>query len=287
MEPEPAAVAVVRRGPPPADAVVWEPSARRVRGLLGDTTVVDSSAPVLFWEPGVPVPLYAFPDADVRTDLLRAAAEPPTGSHRGATAFYDLLTEGAEPVRNAAWRFPGDLAGHIAFEWSHRVGRGLDRWFEEDEEIVVHPRDPHVRVDALPSSRHVVVRIDAAVVADSRAPVLLFETGLPTRYYLPPADVRWDRLQPTDLRTGCPYKGTARYWSYRRPGAAALADIAWSYPEPLAAVAAVRGLVAFYDEVVDVEVDGVAQGRPRTHLRPGPSSHTGPSHSGLSHTGPS
>lgn len=259
MSPEPR---VLRRGPRPPDAIAWEPSARRVRGLLGSTTVVDSRAPVLVWEPGSSVPLYAFPAVDVRTDLLAPAADPPIGTHSGSIVFYDLLVDGAVAPA-AAWRFPGDdLAGYIAFEWFARVGRGPDRWYEEDEEIVVHPRDPHVRVDALPSSRHVVVRIGGAVVADSRSPVVLFETDLPTRYYLPAADVVWDRLTPTGLRTGCPYKGTARYWSHPD-----VEHVAWSYPDPVPAVGAVRDLVAFFDEAVDVEVDGVAQVRPRTHFR--------------------
>jgi uncharacterized protein (DUF427 family) len=254
-------IRVQRREPLPADAIAWEPSARWVRGLLGDTTVVDSRAPVLVWEPGVSVPLYAFPDDDVRRDLLKPAAEPPAAAHSGSTVFYDLLVDGAA-VPNAAWRFPGELGGHLAFEWVERVGRGLDRWYEEDERITVHPRDPHTRVDALPSSRHVVVRIGGSVVADSRTPVLLFETGLPTRYYLPPSDVVWGRLAPTDLRTGCPYKGVARYWSHPD-----VADVAWSYPDPVAAVGVVRDRIAFFDEAVDVEVDGVAQDRPRTHFR--------------------
>jgi uncharacterized protein (DUF427 family) len=253
---------VLRREPRPRDVIVWEPSARRVRGLLGPTTVVDSRAPVLVWEPGSSVPLYAFPAADVRLELLAPATDPPTGTHAGATVFYDLLVDGTV-VPNAAWRYPGsDLGGHLAFEWFARVGRGPDRWYEEDEEIVVHPRDPYVRVDALPSSRHVVVRIGGSVVADSVAPVLVFETGLPTRYYLPAADVVWDRLTPSRLRTGCPYKGVARYWTH--PG---VADVAWSYPDPVAAVGVLRDLVAFFDEAVDVEVDGVAQERPRTHFR--------------------
>jgi uncharacterized protein (DUF427 family) len=232
-----------------------------VRGLLGATPVVDSRAPVLVWEPGVPVPLYAFPEAEVRTDLLRPAAEPPSGTHSGSTTFYDLHIDGAV-VPNAAWRFPGELGGHLAFEWVERVGRGLDRWYEEDEQITVHPRDPHKRVDALPSGRHVVVRIGGDVVADSHEPVLVFETGLPVRYYLPASDVVFDALAPTGLRTACPYKGVAQHWSHP-----AVADVAWSYPEPLPAVEAIRDLVAFYDEAVDVEVDGVTQDRPVTHFR--------------------
>ncbi|MFH8798296.1 DUF427 domain-containing protein [Streptomyces sp. NPDC017936] len=245
------------------EGLLWEPSPRWVRGRTGDVTVVDSRHPLLVWEPGVPVPLYAFPRGEVREDLLRPAGDPPTGRHTGSRVFYDLEV-GGEPLENAAWTFPADeLAGHIAFEWFRRTGRGLDHWYEEEEEIFVHPRDPHKRVDALPSSRHVRVEIDGTVVADTRRPVLLFETGLPTRYYLPPEDVRLDLFVPTGHRSGCPYKGTARYWSWRG-GAGVPADVVWSYPDPLPAVAAVRGLVAFYNEAVDITVDGERLERPVT-----------------------
>ncbi|MFI9547644.1 DUF427 domain-containing protein [Streptomyces sp. NPDC052016] len=245
------------------EGLLWEPSPRWVRGRTGDVTVVDSRHPVLVWEPGVPVPLYAFPREEVREDLLRPAKNPPAGAHTGSQVFYDLEVDG-ELRENAAWSFPADeLAGHIAFEWFQRTGKGLDHWYEEEEEIFVHPRDPHKRVDALPSSRHVRVEIDGTVVADTRRPVLLFETGLPTRYYIPREDVRLDLLVPTDHRTGCPYKGTAEYWSWR--GRADVpSDVVWSYPDPLPAVAAVRGMLAFYNEAVDITVDGERSERPVT-----------------------
>ncbi len=246
-----------------AEGLRWEPSGRWVRGCKGEVRVVDSRHPVLVWEPDVPVPLYAFPRAEVRVDLLRPARNPPTGTHSGSRVFYDLEVDG-ELLENAAWTFPADdLAGHIAFEWFSRSGRGLDHWYEEDEEIFIHPRDPHKRVDALPSSRHVRVEIDGTVVADTRRPVLLFETGLPTRYYIPREDVRLDLLVPSDLSTGCPYKGPAAYWSWRGGGDAP-ANLVWSYPEPLPAVGAVKDLLAFYNEAVDITVDGERLERPVT-----------------------
>ncbi|MFB9677267.1 DUF427 domain-containing protein [Streptosporangium vulgare] len=158
----------------------WETGERWVRGIKGDVTVVDSRAPVLVWEASHPVPRYAFPEAEVRSDLLRPAAAPPTGVHEGSTVFYDLVI-GGETVANAAWSYPA-LPGHIAFEWFQHGGEVLEHWYEEEEEIFVHPRDPYKRVDPVPSSRHVRVEIDGRVVADTRRPVLLFETGLPTRY---------------------------------------------------------------------------------------------------------
>ena len=134
---------------------------------------------------------------------------------------------------------------------------------QEDEEVYVHPRDPYSRVDTLHSSPHVQVAIDGVVLADSVKPVLLFETGLPARYYLPQVDVRMDLLVPTETATACPYKGTARYWSYHA-GSTAAKDVAWSYPTPLAESLKVAGLVAFYNERVDLTIDGVPQERPRT-----------------------
>ncbi|MFF8727146.1 DUF427 domain-containing protein [Streptomyces sp. NPDC015171] len=247
------------------DGLLWEPSERWVRGRKGDVTVVDSRHPVLVWEPDAPVPLYAFPRGEVREDLLRPAKNPPTGTHAGSRTFYDLDLDG-EPLENAAWVYPGDdLAGHIAFEWFQRTGRGLDHWYEEEEEIFVHPRDPHKRVDALPSSRHVQVEIGGTIVADTRRPVLLFETGLPTRYYIPREDVRLDLFTRTEQHTGCPYKGTAEYWSWHGEGDVP-PDIVWSYPDPLPAVTAVKGLLAFYNEAVDITVDGERLRRAVTHL---------------------
>jgi uncharacterized protein (DUF427 family) len=268
----PPAPAVERRHPVPDAVLTWEPSERRVRGKKGTTVVVDSRRPVLVWEPGHAVPLYAYPGDDVRTDLLRPAADPDVGAHSGSTVFYDLVVDGvAEP--NAAWTFPGpELAGHIAFEWFGRVGVGPDHWYEEDEEIFVHPRDPYSRVDALRSSRHVQIEIDGTPVADTRSPVLLFETRLPVRYYIPREDVRLDLFTPTGLRTGCPYKGTAEYWSLTDTDSDTPPHVAWSYPDPIPAAGAVKNLIAFYNEAVDIILDGERLLRPATGFtrRPGP-----------------
>lgn len=245
------------------EGLLWEPGERWVRGYKGDIAVVDSRHPVYVWEPGVPVPLYAFPREEVRTDLLRPAKNPRTGAHTGSQVFYDLEADG-ELVENAAWTFPAeDLAGHIAFEWFRHWDSGLDHWYEEQEEIFIHPRDPHKRVDALPSNRHVVVELAGTVVADTRRPVLLFETSLPTRYYIPREDVRLDLFTPTAHRTGCPYKGTAEYWTWNAGGDVPR-NILWSYSDPLPAVAPVKGLLAFYNEAVDLTVDGERRERPVT-----------------------
>ncbi|MFB9388434.1 DUF427 domain-containing protein [Streptomyces coeruleoprunus] len=255
---------MVRRPPLPPDAIVWEPAERWVRATKGGTTVVDSRRPLLVWEPDRPVPLYAFPEADVRVDLLRLAPRPPAGRHPGASACYDLVVDG-EVTPHAAWSFPGeDLAGHVLFEWFGRAV--LDHWYEEETEIFVHPRDPYKRVDVLPSSRHVRVEIDGTTVADTHRPVLLFETELPVRYYVPREEVRLDLLTPTDHTTRCPYKGVATdYWSWKGAGQVP-PNVAWSYPDPLPAVREISGLVAFYNEFVDLLVDGERLERPVTYF---------------------
>jgi uncharacterized protein (DUF427 family) len=139
----------------------------------------------------------------------------------------------------------------------------VDAWFEEDDEVFVHARDPYHRVDVLNSSRHVRVEIDGATVAASRRPRLLFETGLPTRYYLPKADVRMDLLEPTDTTTRCPYKGEAIYWS-ARIGGQLREDVVWSYPYPIPEIPKIEHLLAFFNERVDLYVDGELQVRPQT-----------------------
>ncbi|WP_435240371.1 DUF427 domain-containing protein [Streptomyces cucumeris] len=255
------AVPVRRRDPAPGPDLVWEPSERWVRGTKDGITVVDSRRPLLVWEPGSPVPLYAFPREDVRTDLLRETT-PPAGARYPGAAHYDLDTGGAT-VPDAAWTYPGEeLAGYLSFAWFGR--EVLDHWYEEEEEIFVHPRDPHKRVDALPSTRHVQVSVQGTVVADSHSPVLLFETHLPVRYYLPREDVRLDLLVPAELTTRCPYKGVATaYWSWAGAGEVP-PGIAWSYPDPLPAVDIIRDRVAFYNEAVDITVDAERQERPVT-----------------------
>jgi uncharacterized protein (DUF427 family) len=221
--------------PGPAVAVGHvEPCPRRVRARLDGRVVVDTLYALYLWEHPW-YPRWVVPLDDVDPAVLARD----TG-HR--------LLDGA-------------LAGTVALTWS-----ALDAWFEEDEEIHVHPRSPYVRVDALRSRRHVRVELDGVVLAESDAPVLLFETGLPTRAYLDPTAVDTSRLEPSDTCTACPYKGvTSRYWSVRTP-AGRYDDLAWCYDHPAPAVARIAGLVAFYDEGVDVVVDGVARPRPRTHL---------------------
>ncbi|WP_062349608.1 DUF427 domain-containing protein [Herbidospora yilanensis] len=224
----------------------WEPSGRWVRGVRGGVTVVDSKAPILVWGSDHPVPAYAFPAADVR----------------GLTSDGNLDVDG-EILTGVVTTYP-ELPDHVSIAWFRHEGTVLDHWYEEEEEIFVHPRDPYKRVDPIPSSRHVRVEIGGRVVADTRNPVLLYETGLPTRYYVPPGDVDFALLEPTDSSTRCPYKGEASYWSLREPVEGVPADIAWAYHDPIPAAAGIKDHVAFYNEFVDIIVDGVKEDRPET-----------------------
>jgi uncharacterized protein (DUF427 family) len=241
-----------------------EPIDKWVRGFVGDTAIVDTRDPLLFYEERFPVPGYAFRPGDVRTDLLRPVAAGPREpsffyqAKGPVRQWYDLVV-GDRAVPHAAWvRDDPSLADRVVFSWQPGV---LDRWMEEEEEVIEHPRDPHKRVEALASSRHVQIALGGVALADSRRPVLLFETGLPTRYYLPRDDVRLDLLEPTSNRSRCPYKGaTEQYWSVR--GKPEAINVAWSYADPFPAVGKVAGRVAFYNEMVDITLDGEALERP-------------------------
>jgi uncharacterized protein (DUF427 family) len=210
-----------------------EDGAKRVRAFLGGRAVADSHRPKLPWE--VPwYPSYWLPEGDV--DL---AAIPEAAIRR-------------PPEAAAA------LAGHVHLDWG-----AMDAWFEEDEEVYVHPRDPYTRVDILASSRHVEVMVDGVTVADSHRPTILFETRLPPRWYLPPTHVRLDLLRPSATTSQCPYKGTAGYWSVEA-GGRLHPDLAWTYRTPLPESAKIAGLVCFFNEKVDLVVDSELQVRPRT-----------------------
>ncbi|MGI5270974.1 DUF427 domain-containing protein [Nonomuraea sp. CA-218870] len=232
-----------------------EGSAKRVRTYLGGHPAADTTRALLVWE--IPYyPTYYLPLEDVMAELRPTGAVERSPS-RGDGLVHTVAAGGKEAA-GAALTFPDSpleaIRGHVRFAWD-----AMDAWFEEDEQVYVHARSPYTRVDILPSSRHVRVEVGSVTVADSRHARILFETGLPPRYYLPKTDVRLDLLEHTGTVTRCPYKGTAEYWSVDGEP-----DLAWSYPTPLPESGRVAGLIAFYDEKVDTYVDGVLQERPKT-----------------------
>ncbi len=237
----------------PDQVLYLESSPRRVRVVLGGTTVADSTDVRLLHPPGR-TPTYLFPREHVRTDLFepseRRRSDPGMGDGR-----YWTVQVGERRAMDAAysWEQPpptaAQITGLIAFDWD-----SMDGVFEEDEEVFVHPRDPYTRIDVLRSSRRVRVRVDGTVVADSTRARMLCESGLPVRWYLPREDVRADLLEPSYTTTRCPYKGIAHYWSIRL-GKRFEKDLAWTYPEPMHDAEAVRGMLCFPGERVDVEVE--------------------------------
>ena len=240
--------------------VKTEKSPKRVRAYLGGTPVADSLAVRLVWE--VPYsPTYYFPEQDVRLDLLKsddATEEQPKGV---SAQRYTVAVDGRE-APGAALRYrdsaPEQLRGLVRLDWD-----AMDNWFEEDEEVFVHPRDPHHRVDVLASGRRVQVEIDGVEVADSTSARMLFETGLPTRYYLPKTDVRLDLFRTSQTTSHCPYKGDAHYYSVQ-VGDRLHEDVVWGYQLPQPESQKIAGLVSFYNEKVDIIVDGVRHERPTT-----------------------
>lgn len=235
-----------------------EQGSKRVRVMLGGEIAADTTTPLLVWERPY-YPTYYFPAADVNTGLLVDTGETKRSPSRGDAS---LLTVKAGLAEGSAYTYAepkiDELAGHYAFAW-----HTMDHWFEENEEVFVHARDPYTRIDILPSGRRVRVEIDGVTVADSTNGSFLFETGLPTRYYLPKTDVRMDLLRPTDTATRCPYKGTARYWSVQ-VGGSTHEDVVWGYDAPLPESQKIAGLVSFYNEKLDIYVDEVLQDRPKT-----------------------
>jgi len=236
-----------------------EPGAKRVRAYLGGQLVADTRHPLLVWE--IPYyPAYYLPLADVLADLVPTGATEHSPS-RGNAEIFDVKVPGAT-AEGAAKRYAESpleaLRDTVRFDWA-----AMSEWLEEDEPVYTHPRDPYKRVDILASSRHVRVEVDGVTVADSARPHILFETGLPPRYYLPLPDVRTDLLRPSGTQTHCPYKGTASYWSVQS-AQGLREDLVWIYRTPLPESQKIAGLACFYDEKVDVYLDGELQPKPRT-----------------------
>lgn len=244
--------------------VRFEPVARRVRTYFGGVPVADSTHVQMMLETGH-LPVYYFPLGDVRMELLVSTDRHTHCPYKGDASYYSVAV-GDKLAEDAVWQYaspiadrPASLANLVAFYWAK-----MDAWFEEDDEVFVHPRDPYRRIDVLQSSRHVQVHVAGELVADTHRPRLLFETSLPTRYYIPKLDTRVDLLETSGSTSRCPYKGVASYYSVR-VGDTVARDIAWYYPLPIPECPKIENMVCFYNEKVDaIFVDGELQPKPKT-----------------------
>jgi uncharacterized protein (DUF427 family) len=242
--------------------IIFEPTARRIRVEFNMVMIADSARAMIEIE--TPIPVYYLPLSDIRRDLLVPSDHTSRDQRRGHARFWSIEV-GDRRAENAVWNYPEPppgappLAPYAAFKWDL-----VDHWYEEDEEIFRHPRNPYKRVDAIRSSRHVEVIIGGAKVADTRRAVFLFETGLPTRYYIPRDDVRPDILGPSERHSQCPYKGIAAYHSVTI-GGERYGDLVWYYPDPIEECRKITGLLAFFQEKLDaILVDGQVMPRPLT-----------------------
>jgi uncharacterized protein (DUF427 family) len=244
---------------PPGAAIFWEPVPYRARALVEGEAVVDSRGAHLLHETTGHLPVYYFPAADLRADLLVPSETTTRCPYKGEASYYSCRV-GDRLVADLVWEYSDPLdtvsfiAGYRALYW-----RKADAWLVEDEPAVAHPRDPYHRVDVYATSRRVRVLLEGECIADSARVTALFETGHPPRWYMPADDVRMDLLEPSELETQCAYKGRPSHFH-----ALGHEDVAWAYPEPLSDAERVRGLIAFYGERVDLELDGELQERPRT-----------------------
>lgn len=231
------------------------PTAKRVRTLLGGVTLFDTQAAILVKE-GPRPPRYYIPIADSVADCFSQTAHSTICPYKGAASYW-TISAGGKTVENAAWAYqePADivaaLKGYFSLEWS-----AADQWLEEDEEVIVHPRDPQVRVDIVESKRPVQVVVDGVTLATTTRARFLFETGKVIRYYIPRDDVAMEYLEASDTITACPYKGAAGYFSVRTPNGFHQ-DLVWYYADPLDECLKIKDMLCFYNEKVGLlTVDG-------------------------------
>jgi uncharacterized protein (DUF427 family) len=251
--------------------VIWfEDSPRRIRARFGGETIVDSRHAKLLHEQGH-LPIYYFPQEEVRMDLLEPTEHSTHCPFKGDARYWSVRA-GGRLAENAVWSYPEPLetapplAGYVAIYWNK-----MDEWLEEDEPAIGHARDPYHRIDVLDTSRHVRVSVNGEVVAETDHARVLFETGLPPRWYIPPSDVSAE-LVDSDKRTICAYKGFASYKTVvTQEGPEE--DVVWFYDDPRREVEPIKGYLAFFNERVDIEVDGEAQERPVTQWSPRARSH--------------
>lgn len=260
--PMPLSSKVAEKDRDPNHKVRIESTSKWLRVTFGGEVVASSKKALILFETGA-TPVYYFPKNDVRMELLRATDTISSCLYKGNASYWSIVV-GDRIAEDAAWAYAEtyddspEIQNYVAFYWDK-----LDRWLEEEEEIFVHPRDPYKRIDVAGSSRHVKVVINGTVIAETSTPTLLFETGLPVRYYLRPTDIRMDLLLPTEKTTRCPYKGACNYYSANLDGQI-IDNIAWYYRYPTLESAKIAGLIAFFNERIELYIDGDLLEKPKT-----------------------
>ncbi len=249
--------------PPPGRALYLDPSPKRIRVVVAGETIADSLGAFLLHESGHQ-PIYYFPPADVRSEFLEPSDRHTHCPKKGDASYYTIRV-GDHVVDAGAWYYPDPLPDAppikdlIAFYFKR-----MDSWYEEAEEIFAHPRDPYHRIDVIQSDRAVRISLDGELLAESGRAMALFESNLPTRWYLPAEDVRAS-LEPSDTITRCPYKGVASYHSVKLDSEGEDGrDLIWYYPSPLPEASKIAGMLCFFTERVDLELDGERQERPES-----------------------
>jgi uncharacterized protein (DUF427 family) len=248
--------------PKPGSALYLEPTPKRIRAVVARETVADSRRAMLLHESGHQ-PIYYFPREDVRTDLFEPSDKHTHCPKKGEASYYTIHL-GDHVIKNAAWYYPQPIDGAppikdlIAFYWDR-----IDQWLEEDDEVFGHARDPYHRIDIRRSARHIRVLLDGELLAETDRSLALFESNLPTRWYMPREDVVAE-LEPSRKTTTCPYKGHASYYSVRLHEGELAEELVWYYPDPLLEASPIAGLVCFFNERVDVELDGELQEQPES-----------------------
>jgi len=246
--------------PLPERMLFAEPLRRRMRVRFGSTWIADSDDVVLLHEPGR-YPVAYFPIDAIVDGVLEPGEHTTRHQDLGTTAWYTVRA-GTQSKPRAAWQhtdlpgYAGELKGRVAFAW-----RAMDAFYEEDERIVGHAADAYHRIDIRQTSRHLVVRDGDRVIADTRRPLALYESGFAPRWYVPRDDVDQTALTAAEGQTFCPYKGLCSYWDV---GAARRA--AWAYEDAWTGVDRISGLISFEPDKVEVHLDGT-----RLRLEPGQS----------------
>ena len=237
--------------PLPQRLLYVEPLRRRIRVRFGGAWIADSEQVLLLFEPGR-YPVAYFPQTDISPRILQRTEHTTRHPDFGLTAWY-TATASEQHATRAAWEhielpsYAGELRGRIAFAW-----RAMDAFYEEDERILGHAADSYHRIDIRQSSRNLVVRHQDRVIADTKRPLVLYESGFAPRWYVLRADIDESALTFVEHQTFCPYKGLCSYYDI---GDARLA--AWSYREAYSEVGRISGLVSFEPDIVSVQLDGV------------------------------